>query len=309
MIDYASSNLLKPLYMASKAWACAIALALVVGCTKEQSEPSEPSQRLSQQRVSPATVADGAASLVTLTVGVVPQQAASMLAKQWMPLLRHVGAVANVRLVFKTASDIPTFEQRCSAGDYDIAYMNPYHYTVFHDEVGYEAIAKRSGSKIKGILVKKRGSSLKSIQDLDGADLAFPAPRAFAATLLNSAGLRAAGVDFTSHYVSSHDSVYLNVVKGKYVAGGGIVRTFRSLKSDLRDQLEILWETPEYTPHAFAAHPRVDAKSLAAVTQALIELGNHDVGRQLLSPLKIKTLEAASNQDWDDVRSLRIQNR
>jgi phosphonate transport system substrate-binding protein len=247
--------------------------------------------------------------LPILSVGVVPQQAASKLAEQWIPLLDHIGAKANVRLVFKTASDIPTFEQRCAAGDYDIAYMNPYHYTVYHDQPGYEAIAKRSGSKIKGIIVKKRGSDLQTLMDLDGKKLAFPAPRAFAATLLTTSGLRAAGVEFESKYVSSHDSVYMNVARGIFDAGGGIVRTFKSVSPDVRDQLEILWETPGYTPHAFAIHPRVDAKMRAAVTQALIGIDSDEEGRKLLEKLKIKKLEAASNQDWDDVRGLQIQIR
>ena len=238
-----------------------------------------------------------------------PQQSASTLAKQWIPLLNDISKRANVRLVFKTAPDIPTFEQRCAAGEYDIAYMNPYHYTVFHDQPGYEAIAKRSDSKIKGIIVKKVGSDMKSLTDLEGKNIAFPAPRAFAATLLTTAGLRAAGVQFDSKFVSSHDSVYLNVSLGIADAGGGIMRTFKSISPDIRKQLEILWETPSYTPHAFAIHPRISPDLKAAVTKAMIETGRNENGRNLLAPLKIKSLETASNQDWDDVRDLKITIR
>ena len=287
----------------------ALALLLFASCAQEPPKPSDSIASPPPNRAETNLQQTNPSGLITLSVGVVPQQAASTLAKKWMPLLSHVVEKANVRLVFKTASDIPTFEKRCAAGDYDIAYMNPYHYTVYHDQPGYEAIAKRSGSKIKGIIVKKRGSDLQTLMDLDGKKLAFPAPRAFAATLLTTAGLRAAGVEFESKYVSSHDSVYMNVAQGIFDAGGGIVRTFKSVSPDVRDQLEILWETPGYTPHAFAIHPRVDAKMRAAVTQALIEIGNYEAGRALLDPLKIKMLEAASDQDWDDVRSLHIRIR
>jgi phosphonate transport system substrate-binding protein len=101
----------------------------------------------------------------------------------------------------------------------------------------------------------------------------------------------------------------LNVARGLFDAGGGIVRTFKSVSPEIRDQLDILWETPGYTPHAFAMHPRVDAKMRAAVTQALIEIDSDEAGRALLGSLNIKNLEAASNQDWDDVRGLQIQIR
>ena len=283
-----------------------LASILLVGCTQEPTKTEAPSPTTA---TTPAAKESDAARGATLSVGVVPQQAASVLAKQWTPLLNHIGEKAGVRLVFKTAKDIPAFERCCANGEYDIAYMNPYHYTVYHETPGYEAIAKRSGSKIKGILVKKRGSPLKALQDLAGADLAFPAPRAFAATLLTTAGLDAAEVSFQSHYVSSHDSVYLNVAKGRFAAGGGIMRTLKSVDQDVRDQLEILWQTPEYTPHAFAVHPRVDAKSRGAVADAMVALGSYEEGRELLNPLRIKLLEAASNQDWDDVRALNIEIR
>jgi len=242
----------------------------------------------------------------TLVVGIVPQQAASKLAKLWMPILARLSDRTDVTFEFATAKDIPTFEQRCAEGAYDVVYMNPYHYTVFHASPGYEAIAKRANSKIKGILVRKKNSDVTSLQDLAGKTIAFPAPRAFAATLLTSAGLRAQGVPFEATYVSSHDSVYRNVAKGLFPAGGGIIRTFNSVESDVRDELEILWETPSYTPHAFAVHPRIPPETKSALTNALLDLDEDDEGRALLSTLNIAALDTAKDEDWDDVRNLDI---
>jgi phosphonate transport system substrate-binding protein len=257
-----------------------------------------------------ATPAQGVATgTVVLTFGIVPQQAASRLAEQWGPLLKHVGEQAGVTLAFKTASDIPQFEERCASGAYDFAYMNPYHYTVFHATPGYEAIACRADKKIQGILVAKKGSGITQIGDLQGATVAFPAPRAFAATLLVSAGLRQAGVDFESKFVSSHDSVYLNVAKGRYRAGGGILRTFQSVDAEVRDELEVVWKTPLYTPHAFAVHPRIDAGVRAKVTEALLRLNDDEDGRAMLQELQIASLRAAIDTDWDDVRALEIKLR
>ena len=62
-----------------------------------------------------------------LSVGIVPQQAASELARAWIPLLQEVGRRARVQLTFRTASDIPAFEDRVMKGEFDLAYMNPYH--------------------------------------------------------------------------------------------------------------------------------------------------------------------------------------
>ena len=289
---------------AAVAWLCLAALA---GCGAEPSpepaaiETEPPAIERTEEPRQPSP------ERPRLTLGVVPQQSASKLAAQWGPLLKLASERSGVDLVFKTASDIPMFEERCQAGEYDIAYMNPYHYTVFHEH-GYEALAKRANSQLKGILVKKRGSSLQALDDLADAEIAFPAPLAFAATLLTTAGLSANGVAFTPRYVDSHDSVYRAVALGRYPAGGGIRRTFEAVEPDIREQLEILWETPGYTPHAFAVHQRIPQELRDQVLEALTSLSEDDEGRAMLEPLKILAIEAATDSDWDDVRALDIQS-
>lgn len=76
-----------------------------------------------------------------IVFGVVPQQSASKLAKQWGPLLEAWSDVTGIKFRFATARDIPTFEERLAAGEYDMAYMNPYHFTLVNHAAGYTALA------------------------------------------------------------------------------------------------------------------------------------------------------------------------
>ncbi len=242
----------------------------------------------------------------SLTFGIVPQQSASKLARLWLPLLEEVERRSGVELKFATAPDIPTFEQRVAEGEYDIAYMNPYHYTVFSSNPGYRAFAKVRDKRIKGIVVVQKASPLNDIKQLQGKVLAFPAPAAFAASVLPQANFKRAGINITPKYVGSHDSVYLSVARGLYPAGGGVVRTFNNIDPTVREQLRILWTTDGYTPHAFAAKQGVDEQRLQRVIHALLSLGDDEKGRALLTALKFKPLEAAQDSDWDDVRALGI---
>ena len=50
----------------------------------------------------------------TLTFGIVPQQSAAKLARNWTPLLEHLSAQTGHQLQFKTAPDISEFEHRFS---------------------------------------------------------------------------------------------------------------------------------------------------------------------------------------------------
>lgn len=251
-----------------------------------------------------AATADGQTQVFTF--GLVPQQSASKLAQRWGPVLGYLGRTSGTDLRFRTAPNIPEFERRVAVGEYDFAYMNPYHYTVFSQEPGYRAFAKAEGKRIKGILVVRKDSAIEDPRALDGATLAFPAPAAFAASLLTRAYLTGEGIEFTPKYVSSHDSVYRAVVKGLYPAGGGVVRTLNSVEGDIRDELRILWTTDGFTPHAFAAHPRVPEDTVKRLAEAMLGMNQTEEGRALLAPLGIPGFEGAEDRDWDDVRGLGI---
>nr|CAM77631.1 periplasmic binding protein-related protein [Magnetospirillum gryphiswaldense MSR-1] len=119
----------------------------------------------------------------TLSFGVVPQAAASRMAEQWVPFLNEVGQRAGVKFIFRTPKDIPAFEAELGAGAYDFAYMNPYHYSVFHQHTGYLAFAKEKDRRLVGIVVVRQDAPYQSINDLADKPVIFPAPAAFAGSI------------------------------------------------------------------------------------------------------------------------------
>ncbi|WP_394200895.1 phosphate/phosphite/phosphonate ABC transporter substrate-binding protein [Shewanella waksmanii] len=243
----------------------------------------------------------------TIVFGVVPQQAASTLARKWSPLLNELSQRLPYQLQFATAPDIPTFEQRLAQGLYDVAYMNPYHYVVFHEPpTDYVALAKERDKKLAGIIVVQKQSPITDISQLAGQTIAFPAPAAFAASVIPRASLKQAKIDIASKYVGSHDSVYLAVSQGLVSAGGGVGRTFNNMPQSVRDQLRILWKTDGYTPHAFATHPRISIEQRQSLLNALLDIGRDDHTASLLKSLDFRSLEAANDSDWDDVRALSL---
>ena len=79
---------------------------------------------------------------LTLSIGIVPQQNATKLARLWTPICNYLSQQTGHRFVFKTAKDIPTFEKRLAAGEYDIAYMNPYQISIR----GSDELAQTAGT-------------------------------------------------------------------------------------------------------------------------------------------------------------------
>ena len=71
--------------------------------------------------------------------GIVPQQSATKLARAWVPFIKRLSEETGVSVRFATLKDIPNFKQCHARGAYELAYMNPYHFTVFNKLSGYRA--------------------------------------------------------------------------------------------------------------------------------------------------------------------------
>ncbi len=242
----------------------------------------------------------------TLTLGIVPQQTPFDIENNWGPLAEYITEETGYTIHIKTASSIPTFEERCAEGRYDIAYMNPYHYVVFAENPQYKAIAKQKDHQIQGIVVMRKDATTTDFEALQGQSLAFPSPAAFAASLLTRAKLHQENIVFTPVYVRSHDSVYQAVASGLYPAGGGVKRTFKATSEEVRNQLQIAWTTNKFTPHALAVHPRVPDEVIEALQDTLGKLDDPIAHEPLLKPLRFKGWEVANDADWDDVRQLEL---
>jgi len=241
------------------------------------------------------------------TFAVVPQESASQMAENWIPVLNALAQKSGLALTFTTAPDIPTFEKRVAAGDYDFVYMNPYHYTVFNAKPGYRALARAKGERLRGIVVVRKDSPYKDLKDLSGATLAFPSYASFAATLVIEADLRKRGIAFTPQIVKSHNSVYLDVAKGLYPAGGGVPRTFQLLDESIARDLRILYTSADYTSHAIASRPGMDAATRDTLLKAMLAMSQDTASQPMLQRIGFKGFEAAADRDWDDVRALGIR--
>lgn len=239
-----------------------------------------------------------------LTFGVVPQQSASRLAQIWVPVFDYLSEKTGEPIRFSTAKDIPTFEACLARGAYDLAYMNPYHYTTFHALAGYEAFARQKEKRLRGLIVVRADSAIEDLRELDDRSIAFPSPAAFGASVIPRAEMKSRDMEIRPAYVRSHDSVYRAVIAGLFPAGGGVLRTFNNVPEAERSKLRVLYRTESYTPHAFAAHPRIEPGRVNRLVEAMTAIAADRPA--LLKGLGMSGIQLSLDADWDDVRSLRL---
>lgn len=235
-------------------------------------------------------------SAETITFGIVPQQSPLRLAEMWIPLIEELEQLTGYHIHFATNNTIPEFENSLANSSYDIAFMNPLHFLHFNKINGYEAIA-RENKPIYGIIVAPIDSNINSIEQLNDKDMVFPAPNSFAATILILSTLNQGGIHVIPHYVSSHDSVYLNVANRKYNAGGGVFRTYNVISDDIKSKLKIIYETPKYTSHAFAIRKGLPKEIKLKLITGLLHLSKESLNNAALTKLV-----EARYEDWNNIQ-------
>jgi phosphonate transport system substrate-binding protein len=236
--------------------------------------------------------------------GVVPQFEQRKLFHIWRPILDELEHRTDLTFNLQGSPKIPVFEKKYMEGTYDFAYMNPYHILKAHDSQGYLPLVRDGGRMLKGILVVSKESPIKSVQELAGKSVAFPAPNALGASLLIRADLKNLyGVQIHPHYVQTHSSVYLHVALGQYVAGGGVTSTLNAQKPEIREKLRIIYETRPMNPHPISVHPRVSEAHWRRVLKALLEMAQTEKGAALLAKIPMRKAVATSMEDYKPMSS------
>lgn len=245
----------------------------------------------------------------TITVGVVPQFEALRLASTWLPILEDIGERTGHTFEMVGAPTIPQFEVAFEAGEYDVAYMNPYHAVMAEQAQGYVPIVRDGSRKLFGILAVRNDSPLQDVKELDGKRIAFPAPNALGAALLMRAELDMLhGIKVEESYVSTHSSAYLHVMLGTADAAGGVKSTLESQSDDIKDNLRILYETAKVPPHPIVVHPRIDEDIRIALQEAILELAATEEGHEMLSKIPMREAIATDSEEYQPLREMSLEN-
>lgn len=235
--------------------------------------------------------------------GVVPQFAPRKLADIWLPIFEELENRTGLKFVMIGSTRIPDFEISFLAGDFDFAYMNPYHAMVASLEQGYVPLNRDHGRKLFGILVVKKDSTIQGVKELHGKTISFPSPNALGASLLMRADLaKQVEIEIKPRYVDTHSSVYLNVIFGKTPAGGGVMGSLRQQDQEVQDALRIIYKTRQMSPHPVTAHPRVPADHVELVRKAFLEMGKTDKGAALLAKVPFKKIGPANLEEYLELK-------
>ena len=195
----------------------------VVSCTQSTSD--------NQTASSSNTAKLASDSRSELIMGLIPAENNEEMVDKFEPMRAYMEKKLNRPIKVFTATDYAGVIEAMRQDKVDIAWFGPLSYVLAEQEAGAEAFAtgvrqKTGKSTYKSILVVPGDSSVKSIQDLKGKNVAFVDPASTSGGLVPSyLVLKATGQkpkDFFARltYAGSHDAAGM-AVKNKTVDAAG----------------------------------------------------------------------------------------
>ena len=250
----------------------------------------------------------GATAQQAYAFNVVNQRSISLTAQYWNPILTYVSRKSGVPLELKLAKTAKEGNAAAESGKYDFLYTNHF-FTPARDRLGYQVMARHAGPGIRSEIVVPEDSQIQTLQDLNGKEVAFVSPDAFAGYWLPMDALLRAKVNVDAVFAGNQEASQAQLKVNKVAAAG--VNSTVLARYSRREGFEYraLWTSDLYQDLCIMANPKVPQDKVAAVRAAFINMAKDPEGHQILraaGELLKSTSElsfvAAENSDYDNYR-------
>lgn len=291
---------------ASAALAALLLLTLLCGC------PAPPADSQPRFADRPAVASPSPEYIIAVH----PLHNPKRLFEVYQPLVELINdQSAGFALKFEASRDYAEFERKLHARKFHLALPNPYQ-TIEAERFGYRVVAKMGDDeRFRGIIVVRRDAGIRSVADLDGKALSFPARTAVAATMMPRLFLHQNGLDMRRadvRYVGSQESAIMNVFLGNTAAAGTWPppwELFIQRRPELAAQLVVRWQTTPLVNNGVVVRDDVPDTHWQGVVRALLDLHLSPRGQAILRAMDTSRFEAANSATYDPAREFLVRYR
>jgi phosphonate transport system substrate-binding protein len=243
--------------------------------------------------------------------GIHPLHNPSRLHDIFSPVMGYLNKnIDGAEFKVEASRNYAAYDKKLFAGEFHFSLPNPYQ-TVRSLEHGYRVFGKMGDDQnFRGIILVRKDSGIKSIADLKGKAVSYPAPTALAATMMPQYYLQTHGLnvmkEVDNRYVGSQESSIMNVFLGDTAAGATWPPPWRALSKErpqLAEQLEIKWQTKPLPNNGLVARNDMPDKLVRQVAKLLFELHTNKEGQHLLERMELSRFESANDATYQPVRN------
>ena len=216
-----------------------------------------------------------------LTFGVNPQRNAAVTVQYWNPILTYVSRKSGVKLEIKVEKTGQDYSLKVGQGFYDFAYTN-HIFNPTNAKIGYRVFARPEEDTIRGEIIVNDDSPVHKLEDLEGREVGFPSKVAFVAYAVTMDALVRRGVTVKPVFGANQEGIMAQLKGGKVVAAGVNSLIMRDFAQREKMKYRVIWQSQEFYNLPLVAHPRVSAKTIAAVRKAFVDMKTDPEGAKIL---------------------------
>jgi len=245
----------------------------------------------------------------TYTLGIHPLHNPKKLFEVYQPLVDYINKnIPTIQLKLEASRNYAAYNKKLFSGHFDFSLPNPYQ-TVQSLKHGYKIFGKMGDDQnFKGIILIRKDSNIKTVEDLKGQTISYPAPTALAATMLPQYFLFKQGIDINkdikNSYVGSQESSIMNLYLNKSVAAATWPPPWESFKKDrplIANKLKIKWETQSLPNNGLVVKKNIPEELINKVATLLFNLHTTKEGQKILKPMELSKFEKADEETYKSV--------
>jgi len=241
--------------------------------------------------------------------GVHPLHNPKRLHEVFGPLMDYLqDHMPGVTFRLEASRDYAAYDEKLYARKFDFSLPNPFQ-TINSLKSGYRVFGKMGDDEnFRGIILVRKDSGIKTVADLKGKAVSFPAPTALAATMMPQYYMQSNGLNVMSdidiRYVGSQESSIMNVFLGDTAAAATWPPPWRLLskeRPELAENLEIKWETDPLPNNSLVARDDIPRHVVDTVAGLIFGLHQNEEGKAILARMELSRFESATNETYASV--------
>lgn len=217
--------------------------------------------------------------------------------------------IEGARFRLEASRNYASYDEKLYARKFHFSLPNPFQ-TVNSMNHGYRVFGKMGDDQnFRGIILVRKNSGIRTVADLKGKAISYPAPTALAATMMPQYYLHTHGInvmkDVETRYVGSQESSIMNVYLGNVAAGATWPPPWRALikeRPELEKELKIIWQTEPLPNNGLVVRDDVPEVVVKKVAQLLFDLHKHEEGKKWLERMELSKFEPADERTYQPVR-------
>ncbi|MGB5917866.1 phosphonate ABC transporter substrate-binding protein [Arcobacter sp.] len=247
-----------------------------------------------------------------INFGVIPVAGATSMKDTFGGLTKYLESKLGIKINLQTAGDYAGVITAMQHNHVQLAYFGPKSYVEAHKRAKAEAIvidvdAESGLPGYYGMIITKKGSGLKTLEDIKGKTWAFTDTNSTSGTLVPSVMFSKKGINPQEYfskvlYSGGHEASILSVKAGKVDAAStnnldfnrGLGRNWK------KDDFNVIWESSLIPGAPMAVRSDLPESLKMAIKGAFISY--NDV--EGLKKLKLKGYAATDDSQYDSVRDL-----